>query len=155
FPVLLRWWAEQNTRGRLLIAGMDATKTVRPSEGWKPAEILQQVKVTRGQEGVSGQIYWNTSALMHNNVLDWALERGVYRQPALIPALAWLDSASPDIPKVETRQEANRVELRWEPAKDGKTEFYVLQTRRGREWLMQVLPRTQQCCAFQRPWPEV
>jgi hypothetical protein len=134
---------------------MDASKTVRPAESWKAGEILNQVRATRKQEGVNGQVYWNTSALMRNNTLDWALERETYQQPALVPALLWLDSSSPDTPRMMAKQQNNRFELAWEPASDGKTGFYVLQSKRGKEWQTEVLAGTRQCCAFQRPWPEV
>ena len=42
FPVLLKWWAEQNPKGRHLLAGMDDTKTL--SNKWKPEEIVSDLK---------------------------------------------------------------------------------------------------------------
>jgi len=154
FPVLMRWWTEQNTRARLLVPGMDATKTTRLSESWKPAEILNQVRLTREQTGVSGQVYWNMGALMHNSALDFALEREAYRQTAVTPALPWLDSSTPDTPKLLAKCDTSHFELSWDPANDGKVRSYLLQTKRGREWTTEVLPKTKQCCRFQRPWPD-
>lgn len=155
FPVLLKWWAEQNTHGRLLIAGMDATKTVRATEAWKPVEIINQLGLTREQNGVNGQVYWNMSALMRNSVLDSALQRQAYRQPALVPALAWLDASNPEIPKLAVKLVSGRIEVSWEELSNPKTRLYVLQTKRGREWLTEVFPDQKRCCVFPRPWPEV
>ncbi len=50
FPVLLRWWAEQNTKGRTTLPGMDSTKVGRSESrrGWQPQEIVNQIRLTRG-----------------------------------------------------------------------------------------------------------
>jgi uncharacterized lipoprotein YddW (UPF0748 family) len=80
FPVLLKWWAQQNPKGRLLMPGLDSTKT---SGRWKPSEIVNQIRITREQPGTSGHIHWNMRSLMRNNAFDEVLEREVYGQPAL------------------------------------------------------------------------
>ncbi|HTD88142.1 MAG TPA: family 10 glycosylhydrolase, partial [Candidatus Binatia bacterium] len=82
FPLLLKWWAQQNAKGRLLIPGLDSTKT---SRRWKPEEIVNQIRLTRQQTGVSGHIHWNMKSLMRNSAFYEALERQVYQQPALVP----------------------------------------------------------------------
>jgi uncharacterized lipoprotein YddW (UPF0748 family) len=154
FPVLLRWWSEQNTRGRLLVAGIDASKTTRRSDAWKPAEIVNQVRITREQNGVVGQVYWNFGTLMRNTTLDLALEREAYRQPAIVPALPWLDSSSPDTPSPIATRVLSRFDLSWDSPSDSKTRCYLLQSKRGKLWQAEMLPATKVRCTFQRPWPE-
>jgi uncharacterized lipoprotein YddW (UPF0748 family) len=158
FPVLLHWWSEQNAHGRLLLAGIDATKTTptRSPEVWKPGEILNQVRITRQPSAAaSGQIFWNMGTLMRNNVLDSVLEREVYQQFAITPALAWLDSSVPDTPKLIAEREGSGVELAWEPPNDGRTTKYLLQTRRGRQWSSEVLGASKKYYVLQRPLPDV
>ena len=86
FPVLLKWWAAQNPRGRLLVVGMDTTKAGRGSSGananpgrrsrgWPPEEIVNQIRIARDLRGVGGHIHWNMSALMRSTSLDDALAR--------------------------------------------------------------------------------
>ena len=67
FPVLLKWWAEQNAKHRLLMPGIDTTKT---RGRWKPEEIVNQIRLARNQPGVSGHIHWNMKSLMRNDNLD-------------------------------------------------------------------------------------
>src|SRR5204863_4211541 len=46
FPVLLKWWTQQNPAKRLLLPGLDSTKT---KSKWKPQEITNQIRLTRKQ----------------------------------------------------------------------------------------------------------
>ncbi|MCX6922089.1 MAG: family 10 glycosylhydrolase, partial [Verrucomicrobia bacterium] len=57
FRALLRWWAEQNPKGRTLVPGMDSTRIGGKSNfqaPWQPREIVNQIRLTRTQRGVSG-----------------------------------------------------------------------------------------------------
>ena len=84
FPVLLKWWGKQNSRGRHIWPGLDSTKTSvrrRPPGGeaipavnstsprWQPEEIIAQIRLTRHQAGSSGHIHWNMRTLMRNTAL--------------------------------------------------------------------------------------
>ena len=149
FPVLLKWWAEQNVKGRNLFVGLDSTKT---NERWKVQEILNQIRLTRQQSGVSGQIHWNMKTLMQNSPLVAALEREVYQQSALTPASPWLgsgrygkpkvrvDRATPGSEKGQARLMANRPVLKasWELTE--KPWLWLLQTKVGTQWKTEVLP---------------
>src|SRR5208283_490766 len=62
FPVLLRWWAAQNTRHRNLWPGMQVT-------GWKEpgddvTETVREIELTRGQAGASGNLLWPVQPLL-------------------------------------------------------------------------------------------
>jgi len=153
FPVLLKWWAAQNPKGRLLAPGLNTTKTGRGSSGdsayparrsreWKPDEILNQIRLARAQPGVSGHLHWNMRALMRNNALDEALQREVYQQPALMPASPWLGRSQPGKPKLTVLQSAAgpQRQISWGPTGWGKAWLWLLQTRAGGKWTTQILP---------------
>jgi uncharacterized lipoprotein YddW (UPF0748 family) len=108
FPVLLKWWAHQNPKDRLLLPGMDDTKT---THRWEPDEIISQIRLTRKQDGANGNVHWNMRTLMHNASLDKALEQQVYAQPALVPACSWLDATRPAAPKVACNGGTGSLEL--------------------------------------------
>jgi uncharacterized lipoprotein YddW (UPF0748 family) len=153
FPVLLDWWADQNVKGRHLIAGLDATKTTRRSEPWSLGEITQQIRLSRQQAGVCGQVFWNMSALMRNRALDTALENQIYAQPALVPASTWLSGAVPASPIMRVAQYGRRLDLKWDSNKD--TGRFLLQTRRNGSWVSEVLPDSTLSCGYDKPWPEI
>jgi uncharacterized lipoprotein YddW (UPF0748 family) len=152
FPVLLAWWEGQNSKGRHLVAGLDATKTVRRSEPWSSTEIIQQVCLARQRAGVCGQVFWNMGTLMRNRPLDTALEKEFYAQPALVPASPWLSAAIPATPMLRTSQYGRRLELKWDSNKEiGR---FLLQTRRNAEWTTEILPASRLSCGFDKPWPD-
>ena len=139
FPVLLKRWSEQNPKGRLLVAGMDSTKTMRR---WKPEEIVNQISLARKQEGVGGHIHWNMSTLMRNPRLDAALE-AVYAQPALIPTERWLSRKAPAKPSLAVRMAGGSAQISWSCVDPEPAWQWALQTRTGKTWSTQVLPANQ------------
>ena len=153
FRLLLNWWAEQNPKGRLVIAGMDATKTSRRKEPWKPAEILNQIRLTRQQTGVNGHILYNMGTLLRNSSLSTALEAEVYDEPALIPASPWLDPKAPETPRISAREAGGQLEVTWAPG--GETvALYVLQTKRAKTWRTEIQAGARRSCRLDRPWPD-
>jgi uncharacterized lipoprotein YddW (UPF0748 family) len=149
FPVLLKWWADQNIKSRNVYAGLDATKT---NQKWNVQEILNQIRLTRQQNGIGGHIHWNMRALMNNSSLVAALEREVYQQPALPAASPWLNSSRPAKPKLRTSRlgsinelprhgtakAGSQLKATWE--KDETTWLWLLQIQNGKEWKTEVLP---------------
>ena len=159
FPVLLRWWVQQNTRGRTLCAGIDATAVGRsePRPGWQPQEFANQIRLTRSQRGARGQIYWHMQTLMRNGTLDEVLKREAYRQPALMPPSPWLGGTRPGRPNlmVSNGASGSRLEIRWTPSLSGKTSLWLVQTRTGGEWTEEILPAGRTTRVWNGAQPEV
>jgi uncharacterized lipoprotein YddW (UPF0748 family) len=160
FPVLLRWWAEQNTRGRILCPGLDSTKVSGRSQsrrGWQPQEIVNQIRLTRTQTGASGHIHWNMKSLMRNSAFDKVLERELYQQPALMPPSPWLGRAQPGKPKltVAKGEPGSQLEVRWTPGGSAKAWLWLLQTRTNGEWTKEILPAATTSRVWNGALPEV
>jgi uncharacterized lipoprotein YddW (UPF0748 family) len=85
FTRLLGWWSEQNGKQRLLCPGLYTSRVTGKDKGWPASEIVEQIKLERGQAGASGQIHFSMRALMNNTggIAD-ALKQ-VYREPAKVP----------------------------------------------------------------------
>jgi len=135
YPVLLKWWAQQNARHRHLVPGLNSTQTRRR---WQPEEILNQIRIARKQPGASGHIHWNMSSLLGASRLADALAKEVYEQPALIPAAPWLDQTPPGKPRLGINSAASRVS--WESSGSEPAALWLLQTRDGSRWSARVLP---------------
>lgn len=136
FPVLLKWWAEQNPKGRHLAPGMDSTKTARR---WSPDEIVSQIRITRQQTGVDGHIHWDMKALMRNGALDSALEHEVYQHPALFPPSPWLERDLPEKPTLMVSKASGALNLNWQTTNPMPIRFWLLQIRSGKEWKAEIL----------------
>jgi uncharacterized lipoprotein YddW (UPF0748 family) len=154
FPVLLRWWAEQNAKGRTLCAGMDSTKV---SRSWKPQEIVNQIRVARNQQGISGHIHWNMKSLMSNSAFDEVLVKDVYQHAALMPPSPWLGRAQPVKPKltVAAGNAGSQLEIRWTPGSSGKASLWLVQTRTGGKWTEEILPAARATRVWRGAQPEV
>jgi uncharacterized lipoprotein YddW (UPF0748 family) len=153
YPVLLKWWAEQNVTGKHLWPG---NYTGRVSDGsatqWVAAELPNQIEATRAQPGATGNVHFSMKCLMRNQggVAD-ALANGPYAAPALVPASKWLDSKAPGRPKVEL---SDSQSLTWKPTGAEKPWLWVVRTRSGGAWKTQVLPAQAQALEIdpsQRP----
>ena len=135
FSALLAWWNSENVRHRHVWPGMDS---LRVGEKWPPAEIINQINVTRRYPD-PGHIHWSVTALMKNSALDTALARDVYRQPALIPASPWLDSTAPAPPKLSVAVWKKTAHVQWQNAGQ-PVGGWVLQSRANGIWTTQILP---------------
>ncbi|MCU0785773.1 MAG: family 10 glycosylhydrolase, partial [Verrucomicrobia bacterium] len=141
FPVLLKWWGEQNKLGRHLWAGINTAGTAKGGTSWPPEEILNQITITRRQTGVSGHVHWNMHSLLQNQSLVENLSKGLYAEPALIPATPWLDSTPP--PKPDLNAVANgsgSVKAAWNAASGETVWLWLLQSCKGEKWSDKILP---------------
>jgi len=159
FRLLLRWWAAQNTRGRILCPGIDSTKIGRSESGrgWQPQEIVNQIRLIRAQPGGIGEIYWHMRSLMNNGSFDAALEREVYTRPALMPPLPGQGRIQAGRPTLTASPggPGSPLEIRWVPSSSGQAWLWLLQTRTGKEWQQEILPAAKTMCTWNAPPPEV
>jgi uncharacterized lipoprotein YddW (UPF0748 family) len=159
FPALLRWWTEQNAKGRILCPGMDSTKVGRSESrrGWQPQEIVNQIRLTRNQAGANGHIHWNMKSLMRNPSFDEVLERELYQQPALMPPCPWLGRSQPGKPKltVAKAEPGSPLEMRWASGSSGKAWLWLLQTRTAGEWTKEILPANKISRVWNSAHPDV
>lgn len=137
FPALLRWWVDQNPRGRLLCPGICSNNV---GGKWRPEEIISQIQITRRQPGAAGQIHWSMRTLMRNRPLDQVLQKNVYTTPALVPEMPWLEHTRPHEPQLHAEPRGSGVKLVW--ADSGQNvKWSVLQMRKDGNWSTQILPR--------------
>ncbi|MEW6304317.1 MAG: family 10 glycosylhydrolase [Verrucomicrobiota bacterium] len=145
YPVLLKWWAEQNPKGRHVWPGNNNGKVGDP---WPASEIINQVQITRKEKGSTGNIHWNMSGLMRNKAgLADELAR-IYGQPALVPASPWLDKTPPGKPALRVEAAGSGVKAGWSAAKGEAVNWWVLQSRFGSAWRTEVLPGSRTSATF-------
>jgi len=147
YPVLLNWWVEQNTKGRHIWAGNYTSRVGNNTRiGWPADEILYQIRVTRGQNGATGNVHFSMKTLMQNREgISDLLAKGLYSRPALVPASPWLDNKAPDKPSLTTEKNvaSGSIKLTWKPTGKEKVWLWVVQTRTGNQWTTKILPGKQ------------
>ncbi|HST61817.1 MAG TPA: family 10 glycosylhydrolase [Longimicrobium sp.] len=151
YPVLLRWWVEQNVHGRHMWPGNFTSRVPRE---WRAEEITDQVWVTRGIPGATGNVHFSMRAFMQNpDSLNERLLRGPYRERALIPATPWLGGrvlAAPRV-SVQTGQGWARYPVRMEPAPGAEPMWWIVRVRRGTAWTVDVIPGAQRTYDIDAP----
>jgi uncharacterized lipoprotein YddW (UPF0748 family) len=148
FPVLLKWWTENNPKHRMIVAGLNTTAIGAVSnyaladagnKNWPASEIARQIELTRQQSGAAGHIHWNMGALMKNKgAVSDLLLRNEYQQLALAPVLA-NSKGKPASPKFSVRANGGTT-IRIESLADG-VRFWVVQWHTGTSsWQTQLWP---------------
>ena len=143
YPVLLKWWTEQNHHGRHLWPGNNAA---RVGSAWAPEEIVRQIQSSRSTDGVSGNVLWSVNSLTQNRgKLADSLAQTVYTLPALVPASPWLDKTAPQKPRMVIGKDldARQFNLHWEAADARPIAWWILQARVAGRWATEILPGTQ------------
>jgi len=138
YPVLLKWWVEQNTRGRNLWPGNFTSRIGDGStKSWRSDEILRQIEVTRAQPGATGNVHFSMRVLMKNldGIAD-KLKAGPYRSCAVPPASPWLVSSRPGKPQVV--RSGDFITIR--PGRGSQPRLWVIQTESAGSWQISVLP---------------
>lgn len=137
FPVLLRWWLENNPKGRHIWPGIAPSRIAngRPNAIY-PEEILNQIVLTR-ELGANGAIHFSMRPLMEDRAaIGTRLASSLYEEPALVPASPWLDSDPPPPPDAQWSPSSGIVTL----ASPGEVPFlWVVRARRGVRWSVDVV----------------
>jgi len=154
FPVLLKWWTQQNPKERLLAPGLHSNNVERH---WKPEEILNQIRLARSQPGVAGQVHFSLKSLMPGSALADALERAIYTEPALVPASPWLGRTRPAKPTLAASlsEAPDHLQVSWGPGRPEAVSHWLLQTRAAGQWKTEILPATATSRAWHGTLPEV
>ncbi len=130
YAKLLKWWSSQ-TNGRHLYPSLAAYKINKFSS----AELLNQIRASRNNPNVEGNILFRTNDGILNNPKSFAdsLKNDVYHYQALLPVMTWKDSIPPNPPlnlRYKNIPYVNKIELDWDApsrAIDGDTAFrYVV-----------------------------
>ncbi|GAB4473018.1 MAG: hypothetical protein OHK0037_33210 [Elainellaceae cyanobacterium] len=137
YPVLLEWWADQNSQKRHIYPGNNLS--LLDGKAWEVTEITRQVAITRQLESklALGNIFYSMKALLTNREgIGDRLQADMYRTPALPPVMPWLRSALPAPPQ-NVRVLGNQIV--WSSAASVRS--WALYQQMGSLWtLQQILP---------------
>lgn len=139
FPVLLRWWSDQNYQERHLWPGINAGLG---GDEKNEDEVINQIMITRGMTPESpGVTFWSIAPLVNYPNLAKAVAEGPYKKDALVPASPWLDNEAPAAPIAVPEVEGDKVNITWVPEDADDAFRYVVYYRYGSNWNYQVVNR--------------
>ena len=146
YAVLLRWWVEQNAKGRHVWPGNYLDKVTGTATGWPAQEMLDQVSLTRAQQGATGNVYFSMRSFMFGrDGLPEKLVAGPYASKTLVPASPWLDSIPPLSPIVRVARDAvtGATNVSLQPQGAEPTSLWLVRTRVGADWTTEILSGLQ------------
>ncbi len=143
YEQLLAWWAGENIRGRGLWPG-NYTSRIRQdptaattANVWEAEEILRQVEATRARAGAEGNIHFSMKSLAEDfDGVATKLAAGPYAEPALVPAIRPQQGPPPSGPTL-TRDGRG---VAFAPSDGEAAWLWVVRSRRGNQWRVEVLP---------------
>ena len=137
YATLLEWWT-RNSFGRHLYIGHGTyrmAESTRSDTAWRnPRELPRQVRLNRQYPGaVQGSVFFSAKSVLHNLLRTTdSLRLDLYRAPALVPPMPWLDSLAPrPVRQLMLSRNRETSTLTWLPdplpAADGDlAAYYVL-----------------------------
>ncbi len=144
YPVLLGWWAGENTKKRHLWPGIRLSRDTTPDQ---VNETINQIMITRGMTPQSkGVVHWSIGPLITNQHLGKALLAGPYQRQALMPPSPWLDKKAPQPPVVTTAAREEKLLVSWTHPDEKEVARWVVYCRYGDIWSYQIFP------ARERTW---
>lgn len=133
FPVLLKWWNEQNVKGRHIWPGMGAYKM----ESWPAQEIPNQIQIERKQPGTKGFFLYSATNLVANSPLTHFLE---LQTPALVPASPWLGTTATSQPMLSASEVSGHIRVDWNAGTNLAVRWWVVQMKLFGDWRTEILP---------------
>jgi len=139
FPVLLGWWAGENSKDRHLWPGINIGR----KKGEKGAdETLNQIMITRGMLPQSpGNIHWSIGPLITNGDIGEGLLKGPYKKQALVPTSPWLDNIKPASPQVIHHIQQDNMVISWRHSKIEDVFLWVVYYKYANNWQYKILSK--------------
>ncbi|MFE1744102.1 family 10 glycosylhydrolase [Coleofasciculus sp. H7-2] len=159
YPVLLKWWTDNNPKDRHIYAGNNLGQL--DGKAWTLGEIEKQVEITRNLSGnlSLGNIFFSMESFVENRqgIYD-KFKTSTYTKPALAPAMSWRDTTPPAPP---TALGLRNGKLTWNVATNPDIRSWTLYKQSGTTWTLQrilsreitfatVEPGTYAVCAVDR-----
>ena len=93
FPFVSDW--KNRSHGRYMVSGLGVFKIGEKDGNWSTETIKEQIRYSR-EKGLNGNAFYRAKPLIANtkNILT-ELKNDLYKHPALLPPLTWLDSIPP------------------------------------------------------------
>ena len=140
YPVLLRWWVDNNPMGRHIYAGNYLSQLT--GADWPVSEMERQVQISRQEaDRLSlGNIFFSMKIFKQNTKgVNDRFKAAIYNQPALGPQMPWIDN-EPPLPPIVLGSDYGKIT--WEADVSGDVRSWSLYRQKGNGWeLIKILNR--------------
>ncbi|MEE6132113.1 MULTISPECIES: glycoside hydrolase family 10 protein [Priestia] len=133
YAKLLDWWSKEvEGKDVQLYIGQATYKINTESNGvqnwFNPEEMPNQIKLNRTYEAFKGSMHFSAKDLRKNplGVAD-RLSNELYKQPAIVPSMPWIDDTPPESPKaINVKQKQEGIEFKVKESKHDDASYYAI-----------------------------
>lgn len=144
YSVVLRWWIDQNVHERHIWPGLYSGRAAGALRRWPVEEIIGQIYATRAQPGASGHVHFSMRAFMREpDSLARELMLHPYKEPALVPAMPWLDHTPPGRVGARLEFDADGVFLVVTPPNEDDLRLWAIRVQVADSWQMLTAPASR------------
>lgn len=136
YEKLLDWWLRQVVDKNVhLYVGHGVYRVGSNDPNWlDPDQIPNQVLYNRNFEDVEGSVFFSAKDLLKNPLGVTDRLKELFKYPALVPPMDWLDGSLPTVPvDLTVKPMAQGVELLWQDETPKNTSYYVIYRAEGEE----------------------
>lgn len=114
---LIDWWTKNDYNHHLYVGHAIYKLDIQNRRTIGTDELIKQVEISRMKKNINGNIYFRAQAFVKNHQnFQNVLNKSIYKFPALIPAMTWIDSISPSPPiKLKAKNKEYGISLKWKP----------------------------------------
>ena len=141
YPALLEWWVGENVLGRHMWPGNFTSRAGGVGSGaFSVSELVEQIRVTRLQEGATGNVHFSMKSFLTNQAgMNDSLLVGPYAAPALVPATPWLKAPPPPLPTARLAETAAGTRLVLRTVGTATPWQYAIRLRTDTAWITMVV----------------
>ena len=141
YPALLEWWVGENVMGRHMWPGNFTSRAGGVGSGaFSVSELVEQIRVTRLQEGATGNVHFSMKSFLTNQAgMNDSLLVGPYAAPALVPATPWLKAPPPPLPTARLAETAAGTRLVLRTVGTAVPWQYAIRLRTDTAWITMVV----------------
>lgn len=129
YDVLVEWWSN-NYFGKHFYTGNAAYKigSSSPSAWLNPSEMPNQVRLNRTNEAVKGMNFFSSKSITNNLLgIQDSLRNNLFKYPALVPVMKWIDSIPPDaISNLNAVKNSSSVLLTWNKPIVNPAKYFII-----------------------------
>lgn len=131
YEKLLDWWSKHSYGKHVYIGhGIYRAGEVNSTKWKNSNELPNQIKLLRENPNVQGSIYFSSKSFERNyNGWNDSLRNYYYKEPALLPAMAWLSKGKPSMPQATITTQGNKqatIDIAHDAKKDANVKYYVV-----------------------------
>ncbi|QJR38097.1 glycoside hydrolase family 10 protein [Gemmatimonas groenlandica] len=141
YPALLDWWVGENVMGRHMWPGNFTSRAGGVGSGaFSVGELVEQIRVTRLQEGATGNVHFSMKSFLTNQAgMNDTLLVGPYAAPALVPATPWLEAAAPPLPTARLSETSTGTRLLLRTTGTAVPWQYAIRLRTDTAWITMLV----------------